>query len=235
MAALRLAYSPFWKALNSTQQTATPTTVCCRAMRARLIAASRDMPSVQRCRRPRSRPRPKARVVRSDRAPATGVAMTDATAPAAETAARARILWPGVMSCSCWGMLTCSGVRDAIHMPRDASPSPAIQPRRTCTVGSASACESACWASSAVCPVMTPPRHAPGAAARPRLNDLARDHAALPPYLVAVRCRRQDSGLPATNLGVNLNACADDHRRVRRQLPGPGQPGLVLPDRSRRV
>ena len=143
IAALRLAYSPFWNALNSTHSTATPTTVCCVRSARRQMAASRAMDSVQRCRRPRSRQNPNAPVVRSDSAPATGVAMTEAIAPTAETTASATILWCGVMSWSCWGSLTCSGVSEAIHMPRDARPSPVIQPPRTCTVGSASAGESA--------------------------------------------------------------------------------------------
>jgi len=56
-------------------------------------------------------------------------------------------------------MLTCSGVRVAIHMPSEASPSPAIQPPRTATVGSASAADGA-WAWLAICPVMAPPRQA---------------------------------------------------------------------------
>ena len=98
MAADRLAYSPFWKALNSTQNTATPITDSWRAMRARQMAASTAMPSVQRCRRPRSRPNPRFPVVRSDRAPASGVAITDEMAPTAETTASATYLWCGVMS-----------------------------------------------------------------------------------------------------------------------------------------
>ena len=131
IAALRLAYSPFWKALNRTQSTAIPITVACQAISARQTAASSDMLSVQRCRRPCSRPTLQACVVRSDSAPAIGVASTDATAPTADTTASARILWCGVMRCNCSGMRTCNGVSDAIHMPRLPSPSPATQPART--------------------------------------------------------------------------------------------------------
>ena len=63
-------------------------------------------------------------------------------APSPDTSARAAILCCGVMSCSWIGMSTCSGVSEAIHMPRLARLRPVIQNLRTCTVGSASARES---------------------------------------------------------------------------------------------
>ncbi len=50
------------------------------------------MPSVQRCRRPAIRPSAYLRVVRSDSAPATGVARPEEIAPAPLTTARATIL-----------------------------------------------------------------------------------------------------------------------------------------------
>ena len=56
MAALRLAYSPFWKAQNSAHSAVTPTTVFCTDSTARATAASSAMTSVQRCRRPVIRP-----------------------------------------------------------------------------------------------------------------------------------------------------------------------------------
>src|SRR5580698_6601046 len=56
MAALRLAYSPFWKALKRIHRKATPATLVCRASTASAAAASSAMQSVQRCRRPRSQP-----------------------------------------------------------------------------------------------------------------------------------------------------------------------------------
>ena len=65
------------------------------------MAASTAMPSVQRCRSgpPPSPPNPRLLVVRSDRAPASGVAITDEMAPTpAETTASATYLWCGVMS-----------------------------------------------------------------------------------------------------------------------------------------
>ncbi len=74
MAALRLAYSPFWKALKQTQPIATPITVACLAMITSLAAPSSAMASVQRCLRPRRCAMPREWVVRSDSAPAIGVA-----------------------------------------------------------------------------------------------------------------------------------------------------------------
>src|SRR5262249_39553340 len=56
MAALRLAYSPFWKAQNSTHSAVTPTTVFCADGTARAAALSSAMTSGQRCRRPVIRP-----------------------------------------------------------------------------------------------------------------------------------------------------------------------------------
>jgi len=110
MAALRLAYSPFWNALNSTHSTVTPSTVACTDRMASDSAPSSAMPSVQRCRRPAIRPSAYLRVVRSDSAPATGVARPEAIAPAPLTTARATILWCGVMCWSWSGRSTCSGV-----------------------------------------------------------------------------------------------------------------------------
>jgi len=66
MAALRLAYSPFWNALNRNHSRATPNTVACSASTTMQAAASTAMPSVQRCRRPLNRPSRRPWAVRSD-------------------------------------------------------------------------------------------------------------------------------------------------------------------------
>src|SRR5512146_1712104 len=133
MAALRLAYWAFWNRLKTTHSRATPATVCCTPSSSSDTAPSSAAISV-----PQSRSRP---VVRSDMAPATGVAMVAAMAPAADTRPSARILCAGVMSCSWIGMSTWIGVSAAIHMPRLAKVRPVIQPLRTYSSGSASALE----------------------------------------------------------------------------------------------
>ena len=70
------------------------------------MALSAAMASVQRCRRPRSLPTPKALVVRSESAPAMGVASTEATAPSPDTRPRESSLVLLSMSCSCIGSRT---------------------------------------------------------------------------------------------------------------------------------
>src|SRR6266568_2910565 len=128
MAALRLAYSAFWNAQNSTHRIATPATVVCLASTAKAAAPSRAMLRVQRCRLPRSQPNASPCVVRSDSAPASGVARPDEMAPTADTMLRATILCRGVMSCSWIGISTCSGVSEAIHIPRLARRRPHAGP-----------------------------------------------------------------------------------------------------------
>src|ERR1700733_3914472 len=118
---------------------------------------SRAMTRVHRCRRPVRRPRAKAWVVRSDSAPATGVAITEAMAPRAETTPRATNLCRGVMSCSCDGSRNCRAASDAIHMPMLPSVRPVIQAGLTCSSGSASA-SGTLRSVSADWLVMTPPR-----------------------------------------------------------------------------
>jgi hypothetical protein len=76
----------------------------------RLAAPGSAMASVQRCLRPRRWATPREWVVRSDRAPAIGVASTEATAPSADTTPSAASLCRGVMSWSWIGSSTCSGV-----------------------------------------------------------------------------------------------------------------------------
>ena len=139
MAALSVAYSPFWKMLNRNHSRATPSTVPCAASSPRQTAASTTITSVHRCRRPLNRPIRRPCVVRSDSAPTTGVASAAEMAPTPVTTARATILCAGVMACSCSASMTCSGVWVAIHMPRLARVSPTIQRYRTCWVGSARA------------------------------------------------------------------------------------------------
>ena len=139
MAALRVAYSPFWKPLKPNHSRATPNTVPCTASTTMQAAASTAMASVQRCRRPLNRPFRRPCAVRSDSAPTTGVARAEEMAPTPVTTPSATILCRGVMSCSWSASMTCSGVWVAIHMPRLARVRPTIQRYRTCWVGSASA------------------------------------------------------------------------------------------------
>ena len=139
IAALRLAYSPFWKALKANHSRATPNTVSCSASSTMQTAASTAMASVHRCRRPLNRPSRPPCAVRSDSAPTIGVARAEETAPTPVTTPSATILCRGVMSCSWSASMTCSGVWVAIHMPRLARVRPTIQRRRTCRLGSASA------------------------------------------------------------------------------------------------
>ena len=143
MAALRLAYSPFWNALNRNHSRATPNTVACSASTTMQAAASTAMPSVQRCRRPLNRPSRRPCAVRSDSMPTIGVARAEEMAPTPVTTASATTLCLGVMSCSWRASMTCSGVWVAIHMPRLARVRPRIQRCRTCWSGSASASDSA--------------------------------------------------------------------------------------------
>ncbi len=131
-AALRVAYSPFWKAPNKNHSTATATTVPALASSPTQTAASRTMTSVHRCRRPLNRPSRRPCAVRSDSAPTIGVARAEETALTAVTTPRATILWRGVMSCSWSASMTCDGVWFAIHMPRLARVRPTIQRTRTC-------------------------------------------------------------------------------------------------------
>ena len=91
-AALRVAYSPFWKALNSTHSRATATTVPALASSPRKAAAGTAMTSVHRCRRPLNRPSRRPCAVRSDSAPTTGVASAEETAPTPVTTPSATIL-----------------------------------------------------------------------------------------------------------------------------------------------
>jgi len=143
MAALRLAYSPFWNPLNRNHSKATPNTVDCEASSTMQTAASTAMISVHRCRRPLKRPIRSPCAVRSDSMPTTGVASAEEMAPTPVTTPRATTLCLGVMSCSWSASTTCSGVWVAIHMPRLARARPKTHRCRTCSVGSASACDSA--------------------------------------------------------------------------------------------
>ena len=76
-AALRVAYSPFWKAPNKNHSTATATTVPALASSPTQTEASRTMTSVHRCRRPLNRPSRRPCAVRSDSAPTIGVARAE--------------------------------------------------------------------------------------------------------------------------------------------------------------
>src|SRR6185437_5087282 len=74
-----------------------------------------------------------------ENAPAIGVASSEETAPKADTRPRARYLPLGSMFWIWLGSSTCSGVIEAIHIARLASPSVPIQVLVTGSVGSASA------------------------------------------------------------------------------------------------
>ena len=100
MAALRVAYSPFWKMQKANHATATPNTVLCSASSTMQAAASTAMASVHRCRRPLNRPGRPLCAVRSDSAPTIGVARAEEMAPTPVTTPSATILCRGVMSCN---------------------------------------------------------------------------------------------------------------------------------------
>jgi len=117
----------------ATQHTATPTIVRCWPRTASDAAPSSALEKVQTWRRPiRSE-------VRSESAPASGLAMTAASAPSAVTQPNIASLLAGSISSTWLGSSTWIGVKNAIQTPRFALNSSAIQPRRTGTVGSASA------------------------------------------------------------------------------------------------
>ena len=138
-AALSVAYSPFWNALNRNQSRATPSTVPWAASSARQIAASTTMTSVQRCRRPLNRPSRPPCAVRSDSAPDDrgGQRGGDGADPGHH--AQGDDLVPGRDVLQLKRQHDLLRRLGAIHMPRLARPRPPIQRYRTCWVGSSSA------------------------------------------------------------------------------------------------
>jgi hypothetical protein len=138
MAAESVASAALKHTCAATQHTATPTIVRCWPRITSDPAPSSALDSVHRWRRPRSRP-PIRGEVRSESAPASGLAMTAASAPSAVTQPNIASLLAGSISSTWLGSSTWIGVKKAIHTPRLALKMSAIQPRRTGTAGSASA------------------------------------------------------------------------------------------------